>query len=60
VLAHVFWAAIHGVTMLSISGNIKQEVDVGDVLAATYTGLRAGHGAGIKAARSGRKTARTG
>jgi AcrR family transcriptional regulator len=43
VLTYVFWAAVHGVTMLSISGNIKQEVDVGDVLAATFAGLRAGH-----------------
>lgn len=60
VLAHVFWAAIHGVTMLSISGNLKQEVDVGDVLDATYTGLRAGHSPAVKAGKRVRKSARAG
>lgn len=60
VLAHVFWAAIHGVTMLSLSGNVKEEVEVGDVLEATYTGLRAGHGPGVKATKNPRTSAGAG
>ncbi len=45
VLTHVFWAAIHGIVTLSLTGNVKEEVDINDVLNATFDGLRRGHGA---------------
>lgn len=45
VLSYVFWGAIHGVTTLSLSGNVKADVDIDDVLRATIDGLNRGHGA---------------
>jgi len=43
-LTYVFWSALHGITTLSLSGNIKQGTDISDVLHLILAGLRRGHG----------------
>jgi len=43
-LTHVFWSALHGITTLSLSGNIKKGTDINDVLLLMFAGLSRGHG----------------
>ncbi|HCD26080.1 MAG TPA: hypothetical protein DER02_01075 [Gammaproteobacteria bacterium] len=43
VLTQVFWAAIHGVTILSLNGNLPEGVSAEAVLQATFSGLLDGH-----------------
>lgn len=39
MLAHVFWASIHGITMLSLSGNVAADVCTEDLLLRAHESL---------------------
>ena len=43
-LTHVFWSAIHGITNLSMTGNIKYGTNIDEILNLIFSGLRRGHG----------------